>query len=176
MAFKQRSSGTFKMMGSSPVQKHFNKTGGKTTTPGYSTTKAAKSNVKANTHMKVDFNLENKKALNQKFIAKVNKKPTSTLGRITKTFKNTPKQFAKGGKEILKTTNRNLVSGGKQILKKGAKFLGGKALGVASMMMATSSKADQPTYKSTGDPNYKKGESQQIKDLLTKHKLKGGRN
>jgi len=107
---------------------------------------------------------------------KVNKKPTSTLGRITKTFKNTPKQFAKGGKEILKTTNRNLVSGGKQILKKGAKFLGGKALGVASMMTATSSKADQPTYKSTGDPKYKKGESKQIKDLLTKHKLKGGRN
>ena len=29
-------------------------------------------------------------------------------------------------------------------VKKGSKFLGGKALGVAGMMMATSSKADQP--------------------------------
>jgi hypothetical protein len=47
--------------------------------------------------------------------------PTSMLGRVTKAFKNTPKQFAKNGKEILKTTNRNLVSGGKQILKAGGK-------------------------------------------------------
>ena len=42
------------------------------------------------------------------------------------------------------------------------------------------SASDQPTYESTGDPRYKKSkipksEGQQIKDLLTKHKLKGGR-
>ena len=36
--------------------------------------------------------------------------------------------------------------------------------------------ADQPTYKSTGDRRFKKDESQQIKDLLTKHNLKGGKN
>ena len=139
MAFKQKSSGTFKMMGSSPVQKHFNKTGGKTTTPGYSTTKAAKSNVKANTHMKVDFNLENKKALNQKFIAKVNKKPTSTLGRITKTFKNTAKQYAKKGLSVA------------------SKF--SKSANVAALVLGstTTSTADQPT-KGKGKREYKGGE------------------
>ena len=75
------------------------------------------------------------------------------------------------GKQFVK----NLKTGGKQILKKGGKFLGGKTLGILGMMIGTTSKADQPTYKSTGDPRYKKSESQQIKDLLTKHKLKGGR-
>jgi len=60
------------------------------------------------------------------------------------------------------------------LLKKGFKFLGGKTLGVLGMLQATSSKADQPTYKSTGDKRYKKDESQQIRDLLTKHGLKGG--
>ena len=44
------------------------------------------------------------------------------------------------------------------------------------MMFGTSSKADQPTYKSTGDKRYKKDEGQQIKNLLTKNKLKGGNN
>ena len=99
---------------------------------------------------------------------KVSKKPTSTLNRMVDAFKNTPKQFSKEGKEILKTTNRNLISGGKQILKKGVKFLGGKTLGVAGMMIGTTSKADQPKH-------IKKSEGEQIKDLLTKHKLKGGR-
>ena len=156
MAYKQPSSGPFKMMGSSPMkQKDFNKTGSKaSTTPGYSTTKGAKSNVKAKTHMKIDWHLENKKALNQK-IAKV-KKPTSTLSRVTKALGTTPSQLARQGKEVLKTTNRNLISGGKQILKKGAKFLGGKTLGVAGMLMATSSKADQPTDKQKNQNQFKK--------------------
>ena len=63
---------------------------------------------------------------------------------------------------------QNIKKVGLKGLKKAGKFLGGKALGIAGMMMATSSKADQPKNK--------KSEGQQIKDLLTKHKLKGGNN
>ena len=37
---------------------------------------------------------------------------------------------------------------------KGSKFLGGKALGVAGMMMATSSKADQPKGKAKKKGSY----------------------
>ena len=37
-----------------------------------------------------------------------------------------------------------LIKGAKKVAGKAGKFLGGKALGVAGMMMATSSKADQP--------------------------------
>jgi len=55
----------------------------------------------------------------------------------------------------------------KKVVGKGGKFLGGKLLGVAGMMMATSSKADQPKGK--------KSEGEQIRNLLTKHKLKGGK-
>jgi hypothetical protein len=110
-----------------------------------------KGSKSTNASMNIDLSKMSKKAQLQK-LTKV-KKPTSTLSRVTKALKNTPKQ---------------LVKGGKQILKKGGKFLGGKTLGVAGMMMATSSKADQPKNK--------KSEGQQIKDLLTKHKLKGGNN
>ena len=67
--------------------------------------------------------------------------------------------------KIVKSRGKSLVKKG---LKKAGKFLGGKALGVAGMMMATSSKADQPK-------SAKKSEGEQIRGLLTKHKLKGGR-
>jgi len=75
----------------------------------------------------------------------------------------------------VKPSKKSLIKkGAKNFLKKGFKFLGGKTLGVLGMLHATSSKADQPTYESTGNPRYKKDESQQIRDLLTKHGLKGG--
>ena len=64
------------------------------------------------------------------------------------------------------TASKVLKTGGK-ILKKGLKFLGGKTLGVAGMLSGKLSHADQPKGK--------KSEGEQIKDLLTKHKLKGGR-
>ena len=51
----------------------------------------------------------------------------------------------------------------KDVLKKGAK----KGLGIIPMLIGETSKADQP--KQT------KSEGEQIKDLLTKHKLKGGK-
>ena len=53
--------------------------------------------------------------------------------------------------KIAKSRGKNLVKKG---LKKASKFLGGKALGVAGMMMATSSKADQPKLKK-GDTHYR---------------------
>ena len=148
MAFKQRSSGSFKAMGSSPAKtnpkislgmgkeadanlskkvnaktpsaKNFNTKGGKTTTPGYNTTKAANKGLPKN----------------------FNAKGTSKAGKLA--------QLAK------KTLSTNLVSGGKQVLKKAAKVIGGKTLGVAGMLMATSSKADQPT-KGKGKKEYEGG-------------------
>ena len=54
--------------------------------------------AKAKTKMAIDFNLENKKAQNVK-LAKVNKK--STLSRVTKALKNTPKQLAKTASKFL---------------------------------------------------------------------------
>jgi len=153
MAYKQPSGGPFKMMGSSPVKqgkkytqkpggmilnemkeaehaikraeikkaKNFNAKGGKSTTPGYKTTKSAKAAAK--TTLPKNFNTTGTSKAGK--LAKVAKKPASILGRTTKVFKNTAKQFA----------------------KKAGKLVGGKALGVAGMMMATSAKADQPTKK-----------------------------
>ena len=88
----------YKMKGS-PMQRNF----------GIGSPIKQEKTAKAKTHMAIDFNLENKKAQNQK-LAKVNKKSTSTLDRVTKALKNTPEQLAKGGK---------------QIIKKAGKFLGG---------------------------------------------------
>ena len=107
----------YKMKGS-PMQRNF----------GIGSPIKQEKTAKAKTHMAIDFNLENKKAQNQK-LAKVNKKPTSRLGRATKAFKDTSKQLAEGGKKIL---------------KKGGKFLGSKTLGVVGMLGATSATATQP--------------------------------
>ena len=89
---------------------------------------------------------------------------------FTKTHIFNPKDLTKKTLKSVKTVSPKTNIGSKvvQFLKKGSKFFGGKALGVAGMMMATSSKADQP--KST-----KKSEGEQIRDLLTKHNLKGKR-
>jgi len=77
-------------------------------------------------------------------------------------------ELKKGVKKGVKTA--------KKVAKKAVKFAGGKALGVLGFMGATkTATADQPTYKSTGDKRFEKSESQQIKDLLTKHRLKGGK-
>jgi len=121
----------------SDLPKNFNIKGSKgSATPGYSTTKAAKTQNFRNAANKI-------KTVSSK---------TNKGSKVIQAFKNTPKQLSKGGKEFL---------------KKGARFLGGKTLGVLGMMMATSSKADQPKGK--------KSEGEQIKALLTKHKLKGGK-
>jgi len=90
-------------------QKDFNKTGSKaSTTPGYSTTKAANKGLPKN------FNATG----------------SSKAGKFAKVAK--------------------------KVVGKGGKFLGGKLLGVAGMLMATSSKADQPT-KGKGKTEYPGG-------------------
>ena len=93
----------------------------------------------AKTNMKMDLNLESKKALNQK-IAKVTKKP-----KLPKNFNATG--TSKAGK---------FAKVAKKVFGKAAKFAGGKTLGVLGMLSATSSKADQPT-KGKGKREYEGG-------------------
>ena len=107
---------------------------------------------KARTNMKMDINLENKKALNQK-IAKVTK---STM----------PKNFNMTGKDSWVKRSKEIL---KKSAKKGGKFLGKRATGVLGLLGGGSLNA------TATNPNVKKSEGEQIKDLLTKHKLKGGR-
>jgi hypothetical protein len=86
---------------------------------------------------------------------------------VKQAFTNTPKQLARGSGDIGKrvqqvfsnapkqmrgTTMKNIISAGKQF----AKFFSSKALGVLPMMIATSSKADQPT-KGKGKVEYPGG-------------------
>ena len=88
-------------------------------------------------------------------------------------------------KDIVRQMNKSGTKGSyfdvKKALKKSVRNAGKIAKfipGVVGLVLSATktATADQPTYKSTGDSRYKKGESQQIKDLLTKHKLKGGKN
>ena len=106
MAYKQPSSGPFKMMGSSPVkQDNFNLTGNsKSTTPGYSTTKAANKGLPKN------FNTTG----------------TSKAGKIAR------------------------------YLSKGSKFLLGKGLGIAGVILGstTTATADQPKGKAKKKGSY----------------------
>ena len=151
MAFKLRSSGPFKMMGSSPAkQKDFNKTGSKaSTTPGYSTTKAAKAKNLATLG---DPKLEKLKATR---IANTNAGKIIKFGEGSNIiadkgpidpWSSKVKKVAKKGSKIIK-----------KVAKKAVKAVGGKALGVAGMLMATSSNADQPT-KGKGKKEYEGGE------------------
>jgi hypothetical protein len=84
--------------------------------------------------------------------------PKTPSGAVHPSYKPKPKwdptkrqdvtKYVKGTKAY-KAANPSTLSKitkvGKNALKKGFKFLGGKTLGVAGMLMATSSKADQPT-------------------------------
>jgi len=112
-----KKTGTFYAPGAEPkvnkgsMPKNFNTTGSKgSTTPGYKSTKAAKT-------------------------AKV--KAFKEFDKWHKTLKKSPSVISKHAAKV-------------------GKFLGGKALGVAGMMMATSSKADQPT-KGKGKTEYPGG-------------------
>ena len=138
MAYKQPSTGPFKMMGSSPVKQDkgsFNLTGdSKSTTPGYSTTKGANKGLPKN------FNTQG--------------------GKTTTPGYNTTKAANKGLPKGFNTTGTSkagkFAKVAKKVVGKAGKFLGGKTLGVAGMLMATSSKADQPT-KGKGKREYEGG-------------------
>ena len=164
MAYKQPSGGPFKMMGSSPVKKEteyakavrenlMNK--GKAHNnwgrPGYDSITGRPSN---NMGLPKNFNTKGSKG---------SATPGHKTTKVAKTTKATlPKNFnakgtSKAGKLAQlakKTLSTNLVSGGKQVLKKAAKVIGGKTLGVAGMLMATSSKADQPKGKAKKKGSY----------------------
>ena len=103
---------------------NFNMKGGKTTTPGYSTTKAANKGLPKN------FNATG----------------TSKAGKFAKVAK---KAVGKAGK-----------------------FLGGKTLGVVGMLMSTSSKADQPTNKQKNQNQFKKPDFKAINKDLAKSMYK----
>ena len=138
MAYKQPSSGPFKMMGSSPAKQDNTATGG-------------------------DPKLEKLKA---------QRIANTKAGKIIKFGEGSNIIADKGpidpwSSKVKKVAKKGAKVAGK-VVKKAAKVAGGKALGVAGMMMAKSSKADQPKVK--------KSVRVQTRDLLTKQGLKGGRS
>ena len=113
---KSGNASAFKNLGSSPakqVEGNFNKTGSKaSTTPGYSTTKAAKtqnppkgfggkgySNPQKGLHIQ-DYP-KGTEGRHSEMLRKTTKQP-SKVSKFIKTLKNTPKQYVKPAKEILK--------------------------------------------------------------------------
>ena len=81
--------------------------------------------------------------------------------------KGLPKNFNTTGKDSWVKRSKEIL---KKSAKKGGKFLGKSATGVLGLMGGGSLNA------TATNPNIKKSEGEQIKDLLTKHKLKGGKN
>ena len=174
-AFTMRSGNTtpFKQMGSSKVlqakiakefklpvsqkssmPKNFNIKGDPSTTPGYKDTKIGKK-LSATGGDKSLEKLKKRRIANTK------------AGKIIKFGEGSNIIADKGLDSQGRNTWGDKVGKAKKVVKKGAKitkkvvgkaakFAGGKALGVAGMMMATSSKADQPT-KGKGKVKYPGG-------------------
>jgi len=152
------------MMGSSPAKnktgkENFNYTGdSKSKTPGHSTTKAAKAKNLATLG---DPKLEKLKATR---IANTN------AGKIIK--------FGEGSNiiaDITKTAKKVVKKGVDKVKKKAARFIPGvgTAIMIADLLTSKTATATKPVDHG-GDT--KKSEGEQIKNLLTKHKLKGGNN
>ena len=100
---------------------NFNFTGdSKSTTPKYSTTKAAKTQNFRDAANKI-------KTVSSK---------TNKGSKVVNAFKNTPKQYVKGSKEMLKTTNRNMISASKQVVKKALRGAGRLAGGLGVVAIA----------------------------------------
>ena len=74
-----------------------------------------------------------------------------------------------GGKTTTPGFSTTKIGKAKKILEKTAKFASNKALGVLAFMGAGTLSA------TAGNKNTKKSEGEQIKNLLTKHNLKGGK-
>ena len=116
----------FKELGSSPVKQDYHEA-----LDHWREYRADK--IKKDIHLERKKNFDKFQAQKQKgqeFVKNLKNKG-DLASRTTKAFKDTSKQLAKGGK---------------QILKKGGRFLGGKTLGVLGMMMGKTSKADQPNF------------------------------
>ena len=158
-----------KAKGTSGLPKNFNVKGSKglltNPTPGYKDTKMAKAATqsKAIDKLLTDKNIS-RKAFDTKLAkitgtidphaktSKVPKMSTSdktlhkNLNKIADRYKSAPKPT--------KIVHKGVGNIAKNVAKKVGKFIGGKTLGVAGMMMATSSKADQPKFKK-GDVHYR---------------------
>ena len=91
------------------------------------------------------------------------------LSKITKTVKpksTMPKNFNMTGKDSWVKRSKEIL---KKSAKKGGKVLGKRATGVLGLLGAGTLNA------TATNPHVKKSEGEQIKNLLTKHKLKGGK-
>ena len=152
-----KQTGTFYKPGAEPKVKvpnvkGFNVKGSSaSTTPGYSSTKAAK--TKTGQRKYVKYNAAGQRVNMMGVPHGTPKSELTNVGSLKKQPKSKlPKNFnatgsSKAGK-FAKVT--------KKVVGKVGKFLGGKTLGVAGMMMATSSKADQPK-KGKGKTEYPGG-------------------
>tara|TARA_R110000765_G_C18653078_1_gene575789 strand:+ start:86 stop:628 length:543 start_codon:yes stop_codon:yes gene_type:complete len=133
MAYKQPSSGPFKMMGSSPAKQdkgNFNLTGdSKSTTPGYSTTKAAKVAKEAKSYTNPSQGV--KKAISKKGSMPKNFNITGDKASTTPKYntKKAAKSNMKANTKMLKQVPRAKTKMLKQVVKKGAGKLVGAALG-----------------------------------------------
>ena len=125
MAYKQPSTGPFKMMGSSPVKQSNDP---KAIKGKHYPDKATVQKLKTGPYAKGGQNAQTTKGVNKGLPKNFNTVGTSKAGKLAKVAK--------------------------KVVGKAGKFLGGKTLGVAGMMMATSSKADQPKGKAKKKGSY----------------------
>ena len=115
------------------MPKDFNITGSKaSTTPGYSTTKLAKSKLPK------DFNITGSSKAGK--FAKVSKKPVSRLGGVIKGLQTTPEQFATKAKTKML----------KQVAKKGVGRLVGAAFGPGTALAGMAYGAYKSGQKHSG--------------------------
>ena len=160
MAYKQPSSGPFKMMGSSPAKqkdpfeklyKKVNPNDPKAIKGKHYPSKETVKKLKKGPYTKGGQNAGN-------FNIKGGK--TTTPGHSTTKIAKTQnfRDAANKIKTVSSKTNfkKKLLKGAGKVVGKAGKFIGGKSLGVAGMLMATSSKADQPT-KGKGKKEYEGG-------------------
>ena len=149
MAFKLKSGNTtaFKQMGSSTAKQK------KETDYAYALRK----------------NLQNKGVFHNNWgrpgFNSITGRPSNNMG-LPKNFNTSGKDsWVKRSKEILKKSKKVAKKG----LKKGGGILGKRVTGVLGLLGAGTLNA------TATNPHTKKSEGEQIKNLLTKHKLKGGK-
>jgi hypothetical protein len=156
MAYKQPSSGPFKMMGSSPAKQIIPLSSASTPKEKALQSKIAKEYklpVSKKGSMPKNFNMSGK----DKWVEQ--SKQILNKSKMPKNFNMTGKDsWVKRSKEILKKS-----------AKKGGKVLGKRATGVLGLLGGGALNA------TAANPHVKKSEGEQIKNLLTKHKLKGGK-
>jgi len=154
MAYKQPSTGPFKMMGSSPAKKSPAKPKTGKGTVSLRDARGGRGSLDFWNQTPDETKVAKRRGAREHYVANdnfsKNKKPANfnMEGGKTTTPGHGTTKMAKAAKKVGKVA--------KKIAGKAAKFAGGKALGVAGMLMATSSKADQPK-KGKGKKEYEGG-------------------